>query len=110
MINEGKILKEAIDLVRDGRKRWRCPQDLRSAIVEYTKKRQAMGHGHRGIASDLGLSSGAILHWMRSSNGKFREVIVRPESSSLQLSLVTPGGFRLEGLSEDFALRLMREL
>ncbi len=110
MIDEGNALREAIELVRGGRKRWRCPPDLRAAIVEYTRKQQANGRGHRGIAFDLGLSASTIFQWMRSSKSSFREVVVRPEVSSLPLTLVTPGGFRLEGLSEDFALRLVREL
>ncbi len=110
MIDEGKALRKAIDRVRGGRKRWSCPPDLRSSLVAFAEKRQALGHGHRRVALDLGLSASAIIQWTRSGQGEFREVILQRKSSSTGIALVTPGGFRLDGLSEDFVLRLLREL
>lgn len=106
-----RSLREAIERSRAGKVRWRCPRGLRSEIVALTRERQAGGEGVGRIALDLGLSESGLSRWLRSAEERFREVRIRPESSSGEdLVLVTPRGFRLEGLSEGLALKLLREL
>lgn len=107
-----RCLREAIERSRAGKSRWRCPQGLRSEVVALARERRAAGEGLARIARDLGLSESGLSRWLRPSGDTgFREVRLGPESSSSgDLVLVTPRGFRLEGLSEGLALRLLREL
>lgn len=112
MDDRSRSLREAIERSRAGKSRWRCPQGLRSEIVALARERRSSGEGLARIARDLGLSESGLSRWLRlSANVGFREVRLRPEpSASGNLVLVTPRGFRLEGLSESLALRLLREL
>ena len=106
-----RSLREAIERSRAGKSRWRCPQGLRSEVVAFTRERQAQGEGLAKIARAVGLSESGLSRRLRAAGGGFREVRIRPDLvSGSDLVLVTPRGFRLEGLSEDLALRLLREL
>ncbi len=106
-----KSLREAIERSRAGKIRWRCPPGLRSEVVAFTRERQAAGEGVGKIARDVGLSESGLSRWLRLAEGGFRQVRIGAESASNgDLVLVTPRGFRLEGLSEGLAVRLLREL
>lgn len=106
-----RLLREALGRRRSGKGRWRCPPGLRSEVVAYASDRRAEGESVARIAVELGLSEGGLRRWLRSGEGGFREVrIAADPSSSVGLVLVTPRGFRLEGLSEALALRFLREL
>ncbi len=105
--------REAVDRSKDGQTRWRCPESLRSEIVSYARERQTLGDGIGSIAADVGLSESCLGRWLRAPSGGFRRVrISQPttESASGDLVLVTPRGFRVEGLSLPSALRLLLEL
>ena len=118
MDDQCRILREAIERVRAGRLRWRCPPGLRSEVVAFARERHSRGVSVAKIARDLDLSVNGLSRWLRSVDKElesaqrgFREVRIQPEPSSAGvLVLVTPRGFRLEGLSENQALRMLREL
>ena len=111
MDDRGESLREALAESRIGKSRWRCPVGLRAEAIEYAKDRRSRGDGVAKIAGELGVSESGLLRWLRSTGAGFREVRIRPESSSAAgLVLVTPRGYRLEGLSESLAVRLLREL
>ncbi len=106
-----KSLREALERSRAGKSRWRCPQSLRSEVIAFAREQQAAGESVSKIAHDVGLSESGLSRWLRQAEGGFREVRVRAESRpSADLVLVTPRGFRLEGLDAGLALRLLREL
>ncbi len=111
MDDRGKSLQEALTESRIGKSRWRCPGGLRAEVIDYAKDRRSHGDGVAKIAGELGVSGSGLLRWLRPTASGFREVRIRPESSSAaDLVLVTPRGYRLEGLSESLAVRLLREL
>jgi hypothetical protein len=112
MDDRGRSLREALKRSRRGRTRWRCPLELRSDVVAYARGRRASGDVVASIARDVGLSETGLWRWLRSDKSGFRRVRVEEEdvSASACLTLITPGGYRLEGVSEDLALRLLREL
>lgn len=106
-----RVLRKAIEQSRSGQSCWQCPQGLRSEVVAFARERQAGGEGVGRIARALGVSSTGLARWLGSTDGGFRPVRVRQRSSPTEdLVLVTPRGFRLEGLTEALALRLLREL
>lgn len=112
MQDQTEALRAALEKSRAGRKRWRCPAGLRSEVVTYAQSRRGSGVGVRLIAVELGLSASGLSRWLKRE-GRFRSVRVAQAESvavSAGLVLVTPQGYRLEGLSTSQALHLLREL
>jgi hypothetical protein len=79
--------------------------------------RREAGVGLAMVAADLGLSESSLSRWIAAERatagdtGRLREVrVAKPEAMSSGLSLVTPRGYRVEGLDAKSALRLLREL
>lgn len=112
MDDRGKLLREAIERSREGQVRWRCPAGLRSEVLSYARERQASGDGIGRIAADLGVSESGLSYWLRSAASRFRAVRIASGAvaASKSLVLVTPRGYRLEGLDGTLALELLREL
>ncbi len=54
MQDQGTALREALEKGRAGRKRWCCPEGLRSEVVAYGQARRASGVGIRLIAVEPG--------------------------------------------------------
>ncbi len=98
-----------------GGNRWRTPRALREEIVSWATKLQSAGHGIADIAGTIGLSESALRRWLApsDSSGKLRRVRVEKGGSlpGLQsLVMVTPAGYRLEGLNLDQAVEVLRRL
>lgn len=113
MHEQTQTLRESLEQSRVGQGRWRCPDDLRSKVVAYAKRRRASGLAVRRIAQELGLGESCLTRWLRPKRAGFRPVRVTAASAKPEvrdLVLVTPQGFRLEGLTTSQALRLLREL
>lgn len=77
----------------------RYPEALREEIVRHARSRQADGESVEAVATSLGMSPFTLYEWLRKGGRRvrgFRRVQVesRPGGS---VSLVTPGGYRLEG-------------
>ncbi len=85
---------------------WRYSPDLRALGAEYCRSQRRAGRPFREIAEDLGVSTLTLSRWHEESlSAGFRpvEVIADPEVcdpiEEMSLSVVTPGGLRIEGLS-----------
>jgi hypothetical protein len=69
-----------------------------------------------GIAEELGVSSSALQRWVTADREvkepvTLREVsVVEPGSSVRGLTVVTPRGYRIEGLDITSAVRLLQAL
>jgi hypothetical protein len=103
------------DIRKRGGQRWRTPAGLREEIVAWASGLRSSGHGIGEIAAAIGLSESALRRWMTptEADGKMRRVSVRGSHGSLvgaALSLVTPAGYRLEGLSIDQAVEVLRRM
>jgi len=118
MDEEQEVLREAIDQSRAaGRGRWCCPQELRSRIATYGGRRRMAGASLAVIATEIGVSESSVARWATSpapepTAVQLREVQVdcAESTGSAGMVLITPRGYRLEGVSEAVALRLLREL
>jgi hypothetical protein len=69
--------------------------------------------GTRGSASrKLGVSELTLKRWQegKKSNGRLRRVEVVEKESSEEIVLVTPEGYRVEGLSEPGLIRFLTQL
>lgn len=117
MDERSQELRRAVERSRGGRSRWQCPRGLRSEVVELVACRREAGVPLAEVAADLGLSESSLLRWIAAERagagdtGRLREIrVAKPGPGSAGLSLVTPRGYRVEGLDAESALRLLREL
>jgi len=112
------------DFRRESRKRKRnrrrgsasYPVELRRFAVEYAAGEIADGGSVSRSAKDLGVSEVTLAKWMQATEtddgpGEFREVVVEePEVTTGGLVVVTPSGFRVEGLDLAGAAALLRAI
>ena len=83
---------------------------LRLAAVAYLRRKKGEGESLERVASEL-VSHWSLSRWVRESvaAGVLRPVEVE-EVSSNEFSLLTPRGYRVEGLSEESVVRLVERL
>lgn len=112
MTTNSSDLREAILQSRAGQHRWRCPVPLREKIVALTRERREAGVSVEKIARELGLSASGLSRWLKAGEPRLRPVRIAeaPSKKPESLVLVTPGGYRLEGLSSASAADLLRRL
>lgn len=105
-------LRETIIRSRAGHKNWRCPAPLRQQIVEFANAQRQEGMGVLPIAKQLGLSQSGLNRWLEGAGqSKLRPVrIAETPTSQTKMVLITPGGYRLEGLDVASATDLLRRL
>lgn len=109
MKDDAKSLRAELD--RIGTRRGRCIRpELRDRATAWIAARRAAGRKVSELAAELGVSDGTILRW--SSRGVKAIVPVRvvPDATGDGVSVVSPSGFRIEGLSLTDAVRALREL
>lgn len=96
----------------------RVPASLRSLAVRYGRWSLSRGSSLVSAAAGLGVSRLTLSRWLEASEAEsaepFREVVLRESPPGLgagsSLTLVTPEGFRIEGLDGSSALSLLRSL
>lgn len=97
---------------RGSKKRRRYTRELREEAVAYVERRKREGASVERIASELGVSSVSLSRWSRAKGNTKSlvpvEIVANEDPSGL--SLLTPRGYRLEGLSEASAVRLLERL
>jgi len=94
----------------------RLPDGLRAELIRYALERRQRGDGVIEIARSLGVSPESVRRWTTSSTIKRTRTlvpIVVREDHDVGAELVTviaPGGYRVEGLTITSAAALLREL
>jgi transposase len=89
----------------------RYSRQLRRDAVAYLERKKRDGASVEQVASELGVSVLSLSRWSgeQARVGSLVPVeVVVPEST--ELSVVTPGGYRIEGLSEESVVRLVERL
>ena len=98
------------------RRRGRLPSTLQKRALAYARRRHRAGVDHRDIATTLGLSHETIRRWV---GGRAVDVvkplpiaIVESDKAPVAraVSVISPAGFRVDGLSLDEAATLLRAL
>ena len=111
MTAEFEELRKEIASSQGGQTRWYCPLPLRQKIVDFARARNRGGVSLRKVARELGVSESGLLRWVRAEKGQLRPVRVAEEPASrASLVLVTPDGYRLEGLNASSAADVLRRL
>jgi hypothetical protein len=111
--------REAVrGLGRRGRTQ-RIPAAVRERVVAYAERARAQGRSWRRIAKSVGLSAAGVQRFVNAKPPARRaalvRVAVRPQASEAssaapRLVWVTPSGHRLERLSLQDAVALLRAL
>lgn len=96
----------------------RYPESLRQLAVSFAVEAEAAGWTASRIARHLGVASATLERWCATqsivgSGGQMREVVVRddvPSLAALGPTLVTPEGYRIEGLRQEELAEILRAL
>ena len=92
----------------------RIPEAVRTQVLAYTRRQRAAGHSWARIAHAVGLSVGSLKNWSRTPPAARTLVPVAvataPEVPTAALVVVSPGGYRVEGLDLATATVLLRAL
>ena len=95
----------------------RIPDDVRAAVLAYVERERSRGRSRHKVADELGLSGSVVARWSkgrRRPRGKILPVrvlatpVVSREGPIIQL--VSPSGYRIEGLSLREAVEAMRAI
>lgn len=95
----------------------RIPDDVRAAVLGYVEHERSRGRSRQEVAVELGLSASVVARWIkggRRSRGKMVPVRVLAEPAvsreATTIRIVSPVGYRIEGLSFREAVEAMRAL
>lgn len=107
-------LRKAIQLSAGATPRaTRYPPDLHQEILTYVAEQSALGASVSATASALGLRTATLYLWRRQSHRRcMRPVhLVEPTAAAATVAravVITPEGWRIEGLDIDSIVRLIR--
>ena len=95
----------------------RYPAELKALAVDHARQAQATGRNLAAVAKELGLSDQTLRTWIEAEHGGgLRPVVIQPDpeepppiTAGVPV-LVTPEGFRVEGLDLAQLTSLLRTL
>lgn len=106
-----EIRRELEGLVRG--KTTRVPQATRERVLAYARQERGRGQSWDAIAQALGLSSSGLQRWWKADAGstRLRRVkLVAAAAPAGAVAVVSPRGYRIEGLSLDQAMSVLVRL
>ena len=110
-------IREAIEALGRGRTT-RIPDALRKRVIRYAQRERGRGRVWREIAQAVGLSTSVLSRWTQGKAERIRSkgvratlapVRVRPDAGGT-VAIVSPNGFRTDGLSIEQAAALLAQL
>ena len=115
MVRESGELRRRVMALGRRTRGARIPEELRAEVIRYAEERRRSGDGVRKIARSLGVSPESIRRWTTPGTIKRTRalvpVVVREQDEGVKaLTVVAPGGYRVEGLTVSSAAALLREL
>jgi hypothetical protein len=106
-------LRRELSGIERGPGRW-YPPTLRERITRWTRRRRSDGASLREIGDEIGMSWETLRRWSTStaeSPPAFVPVeVVDDHRGDHALAIVTPAGYRIEGITIADAIALVREL
>jgi hypothetical protein len=105
-------LPEVEGLDRSKHRRRQYPEELRRRIVAHVRERRAAGALLNDIARELGISPTLLHRWGVKRVPSFRRVEVgaAPQLPGARCLLHAPHGVRVEGLTLDEVIEVLRRL
>ena len=113
--DDGSSARAAVAALGPRGRTSRIPDAVRAEVLAYARGARAAGRSWAGIAHAVGLSAGAVKNWSQTPAPARRLVPVAvatpaPEGPGAALVVVSPGGYRVEGLDLATATALLRAL
>jgi len=113
--DDGRSARAAVAALGPRGRTSRIPDAVRAEVLAYAHRERAAGRSWAGIAATVGLSAGALKNWSQTPAPARRLVPVAvatpaPEGPGAALVVVSPGGYRVEGLDLATATALLRAL
>ncbi len=89
----------------------RVPEAVRGKVVDYTRAQRACGKSWQTIAREVGLSASGLQRWLQEAP-QLTQVNIVPdrEPDASKVSLISPRGYRIEGVTLVEALRAIERL
>jgi hypothetical protein len=112
MSKEAEKLRRELARVETGRGR-RYPTELRQRVVAWAKQRHVEGASWETIKEELGQKFDTVRRWCLAAGSSRALVPVRVVARRTEprlVSVVSPGGFRIDGVTMAEAAALLREL
>lgn len=110
---EAAKLRRELDRV-EGRQGRCFPPELKLRAGRWIAERRAGGDRVADIAAELGLAEGTVLRWSGEAKPAPTRALVPvevvPDPAARTVSIVSPSGFRVDGLSLLEAAALLRAL
>ncbi len=117
MDEAGREAREAVRRLGRRGPTSRVPVAVREKVLWYAERERRRGTSWRRIAATVGLSSTALQRWAAARPPARRRLapvtVTEPASAApaeAGVTLVTPTGYRLEGLGLEAALGVLRHL
>jgi hypothetical protein len=109
-VSEAEKLRRELSKV--SKRRGPCfPPDLKKRVSGWLAERRVAGAPVAELAAELGLARGTILRWSAGAPEKQTRALVPVEVvAERTLSVSSPSGFRIDGLSFTEAVALLRAL
>jgi hypothetical protein len=86
------------------------PPELKARARLWIAERRSQGRTVAELAGELGVAAGTILRWSEGGVRALVPVRVVPDRAPTAISVVSPSGFRIDGLTLADAVRVLREL
>ena len=119
MERELRILRRELDQVERGRGR-KYGEDLRRRITAWCRRRRAASAGLRELSVEIGVSAESVRRWLmtaaESDATALRPVEIVaateqvPRDADPTIRVVTPSGYRIEGLAIGDVIAIVRVL
>ena len=115
MKRDGRRLRRQVTALGARHRGARIPSSLRVAIAAYAGEERAAGASCRGIGERLGVSAESVRRWtvptrVRNGGSELVPVRVVAEAAAGRLTISSPAGYRVDGLSIFEAAELLRRL
>jgi hypothetical protein len=109
---DGRGVRAAVVALGRRGRTTRIPDAVRAKVLAYSRRQRATGHSWARIGRVVGLSVGSLKNWSRTPRPArtLVPVAVAPEEPTAALVIVSPGGYRVEGLDLRTTSALLRAL
>jgi hypothetical protein len=113
ILEEGRLIRSEVAKLRPDKRR-RYPEELRVRILDWVARATASGMLDADCAKVLGVKKWRFTMWRRTPPVRSESLALVPLEtvalSTAPMAIVTPSGYRIEGLGIDEVVRLLREL
>ena len=113
ILDEAKLIRTEVAKLRPDKRR-RYPDDLRARILEWVSRATASGLLESECSRAIGVKSWRFTMWRRLPLAKREPMALVPIETApvtfAAVAVISPSGFRVEGLGLDQVVRLLREL